>query len=253
MPRDAQRKLQADLDRIFQMRPVSEWDYERDLPKLFNSRANAVLSEELRLIPPVVSIPKCVRDKPQPLTVNGKKCFVPAGTYVSLVTTAAHRNPNYWPTGPPSDPEHPIHETSNTNNDLEEFKPERWFINKSEDSESAPNDRDERHLDTPTTLYRPRHGAYIPFSEGARSCLGRRFAQVQVLAVLATIFSQYSVELSLDDFATEAEVAGMTDEERSATWEKARLNVHKKLRENMQSIFTLKLTGPDVKVKFSKR
>ena len=257
---NAQRKLHADLDRIFQHRPTSEWDYERDLPTLLNSMANAVLSEELRLIPPVNSIPKCVREQ-QTLTVNGKKCFVPAGTYISLLTPAAHRNPNYWPTGPPSDPEHPIHSTSNTNNDLEEFKPERWFVPKSENAangvvprNNTPDERgEESHLDTRTTLYRPRHGSYIPFSEGARSCLGRRFAQVQVLAVLATIFSQYSVELALDDYATEAEVAGMSEEERGKVWEKARLNVHKVLSENMQSIFTLKMVGTDVKVVFKRR
>ena len=239
----AQRLLQADLDRILQRKPPSEWDYERDFPKLLNSMANAVLSEELRLIPPVTSIPKCVREQ-QSLTVNGKKCFVPVGTYISLVTPAAHRNPNYWPTNPPSDPDHPIHPTSNTDNDLEEFKPERWLLHvpKSEKANGIPDERED-------SLYRPRHGSYIPFSEGARSCLGRRFAQVEVLAVLATIFSQYSVELALDDY----EVAGLNEEERDKVWEKARLDVYRVLNENMQSIFTLKLVGVDVKLKFSKR
>ena len=252
---DAHRKLQADIDGIFQRRPTSEWDYERDFPKLLNSMANAVLSEELRLIPPVNAIPKCTRTQ-QSLTVNGKKCFVPAGTYISLLTPAAHRNPNYWPTGPPSDPEHPIHPISNTDNDLEEFKPERWLVQKSEKAESVPTtpaEREDNPLDAPTSLYRPRHGSYLPFSEGPRSCIGRRFAQVEVLAVLATIFSQYSVELALDDYATEAEVAGMSEAERSKVWEKARSNVHKMLNENMQNIFTLKLAGAGVKLRFLKR
>ena len=252
---DAQRKLQADLDRIFQRKPASEWDYERDFPKLLNSMANAVLCEELRLIPPVVAIPKCTR-KQQSLTINGKKCFIPANTYISLLTPAAHRNPNYWPTGPPSDPKHPIHPTSNTDNDLEEFKPERWFIHKTDTANSiptTPNERETNPLDTPTSLYRPRHGSYLPFSEGARSCIGRRFAQVEVLAVLATIFSQYSVELALDDYASETEVAGMSAQERERVWEMARLGVLRMLNENMQSIFTLKLVGVDVKLRFLRR
>ena len=220
----AQRALQADLDRIFAKRSPSQWDYEIDLPALINSMANAVLSEQLRLISPVVAIPKCVRDQPQPLTVNGKKCTVPAGTYVSIVTAAVHRNPNYWPAGPPSDPGSVTHPQSNTDNDLEQFKPERWL-----NASAAKGE---------TGLYRPRHGAYIPFSEGARSCLGRRFAQVEVLAVLAVIFTQYSVELALDE---------------GETWDQARDKVHKMFRENMVSIFTLKLAGCDAKVRFVRR
>ena len=251
---DAQRKLQADLDRIFQRKPTSEWDYDRDLPKLLNSMANAVLSEELRLIPPVIAIPKCTRTQ-QSLTVNGKRCFVPAGTYISLLTAAAHRNPNYWPTSPPSDPEHPIHPLSNTDNDLEEFKPERWFVQRSADSvpTTPADEREDNPLDVPTTLYRPRHGSYLPFSEGARSCLGRRFAQVEVMAVLATIFTQYSVELALHDYATEAEVAAMSEEERGKVWEKARLDVYRMLNEDMQAVITLKLAGTDVKLRFRRR
>lgn len=249
----AQRTLQADLDRILAGRPPSEWDYETYLPQLLSSMAGAVLNEELRLIPPVVSIPKCVREQPQQLNVNGKKCIVPADTYISLLTTAAHRNPNYWPTGPPS-PGNSIHPAMNGDNDLEEYKPERWFVNNSEQSKDDQlKDRGDSHLDVPTSLYRPRRGAYLPFSEGPRSCLGRRFAQVKVMASLATIFSEYSVELALDDSASEEQLKEMGDEESKATWEKAKSDAYRKLRENMRSLFTLQLRGEDIKVKFVKR
>lgn len=50
----SQARLHKDLDEIFGDRPVSQWDYERDVPKLFGSMAGAVMNEQLRLIPPVV-------------------------------------------------------------------------------------------------------------------------------------------------------------------------------------------------------
>ena len=249
----AQLALQADLDRLFPNGPPSHMDYETYFPQLLNSMAGAVLAEELRLIPPVIAIPKFVREQPQQLTINGKKCTVPADTYIKIFTPATHRNPNYWPTGPPSGLGDRINPAMNPDNDLEEFKPERWLVTKSEDSDGNNDDAGDSHPDAPTSLYRPRRGAYIPFSEGARSCLGRRFAQVKVMAVLATVFSEYSVELALDDFASEEELGSMSEGERRAVWEKGKEDAFRKLRTNMHSLFTLQLSGEDVKVRFVKR
>ena len=250
----AQLALQTDLDRLFPNGPPSHTDYETYFPQLLNSMAGAVLAEELRLIPSVIAIPKCVREQPQQLTINGKKCTVPADTYINIFAPAAHRNPNYWPTGPPSGLGDRINPAMNPDNDLEEFKPERWLVKKSEDADQGTNDGGgDSQPDAPTSLYRPRRGAYIPFSEGPRSCLGRRFAQVKVMAVLATIFSEYSVELALDDFASEEQLGKMSEGERRAVWEKAKEDAFRKLRTNMYSLFTLQLSGEDVKVRFVNR
>ncbi|KAH9266723.1 hypothetical protein BASA83_010401 [Batrachochytrium salamandrivorans] len=37
--------------------------------------------------------------------------------------------------------------------------------------------------------------AFIPFSEGARSCLGKRFAQVEFITALALIVQKYTIHL----------------------------------------------------------
>ncbi len=261
----AQRHLQSDLDEIFQGRPPSQWDYDQDIPKLFGSMAGAIMNEELRLIPPVTGIPKSSpKGSPQPLIVNGKKCTVPENTCVLFVAPAAHRNPNQWPTGPPSDPGHPTHPLSNTDNDLEEFKPERWLLdpNSKPSSTTMPNqdtDTDASSLgvntaaDTSSALYRPQKGAYIPFSEGYRSCLGRRFAQVEILAVLALIFSQYSVELAVDAYATDDEVAKMSDGEKRQVWRKAKEEVERQMRDDMASVITLQLRKGSIGLRFVKR
>ena len=259
----SQRHLQRDLDEIFEGRPVSQWDYDEVVPKLFGSMAGAVMNEELRLVAPVVGIPKSTaKGSPQPLNVDGKKCIVPENVYIQLASTGVHRNPKYWPTGPPSDPENPTHPLSNTDNDLEEFKPERWLLNPDAKNANMPEqdgDTEATSLgvntasDTSPALYRPPKGAYIPFSEGYRSCIGRRFAQVEILAVLALIFSQYSVELSVDAYASDEKVEKMSEKEKREVWDKAKAEVERQLRDDMGSVITLQLRKGDIGLRIVKR
>jgi cytochrome P450 len=219
------------------------------------------MNEELRLIPPVVNIPKStLPNSPQPLTVNGKECMVPGGTYINLNSVGVHRNPKYWPHGPTRTEEQGgrVHPTSNIDNDLEEFKPERWLISEGDKSQAkieAKTEGEEVDLtpDTASTMFRPPKGAYIPFSEGFRACLGRRFAQVEILATLAVIYQSHSVELCVDEFASEAEVESMSVDERKATWRKAKVEAERKIREEMGTIITLQMRGKGVKVRFCKR
>ncbi|KAF6228422.1 hypothetical protein HO133_008152 [Letharia lupina] len=260
----AQRHLQADLDEIFQGHPVSEAEYEKIIPKLFASMAGAVLNEELRLIAPVVGIPKStLKESPQPLEIGGKTCTVPADCYISLITPAVHRNPNQWPTGPPANPDKPTHPLSNLDNDLEEFKPERWILDPdAKNTASMPEQEADTEAsdlgvntaaDTSAALYRPPKGAYIPFSEGHRSCIGRRFAQVEILAVLALIFSQYSVELAVDAYVSDDEVDRMTDQAKFEVWSKARDEATRQMNEDMGAIITLQLRKGAIGIRFVKR
>lgn len=257
----SQERLHKDLDEIFGDRPLSSWDYDHDVPKLFGSMAGAVMNEELRLIPPVIGIPKSTpKNSPQPLTINGKRVVVPAGSHVTLDTAATHRNPKYWPTllGPNAT-------DAEIEADLDTFKPERWLL---DPSKSALQDEAHQHAstnadpddishdttsDTSSSLFRPPRGAYIPFSEGFRACLGRRFAQVEVLAVLAVIFRDYSVELALDEFASEDEVAGMNAAQQEQTWRKAKTRAEGLLKHGMGSIITIQMRGGKVPMKFVKR
>ncbi|KAL8684182.1 MAG: hypothetical protein Q9224_006540, partial [Gallowayella concinna] len=242
----SQRRLQHSLDRIFGSRPISEWDYEKDFTALFSTMAGAVLAEELRLIPPVPAIPKCIpaNSAPQTLVIDNQKHTIPPSTYINVVSLAAHRNPKTWPAGPPSDPENPVHPTSNTDNDLEEFKPERWLRETATSSDLAAggNEKDIFTEDAPNTatgtnashaLHRPPRGAYIPFSEGYRACLGRRFAQVEVLAVLAVVFKEFSVELAVDEYASDEEVDRMGVEEKREIYGKVTRDMQEKMREKM--------------------
>ncbi|KAI4089947.1 MAG: hypothetical protein LQ344_005048 [Seirophora lacunosa] len=265
----SQRRLQASLDHIFGSRPISAWDYERDFTALFSSLTGAVLAEELRLVPPVPAIPKCVpsNSPPQPLLINDKEYHIQPATYINLISTAAHRNPKTWPAGKPRDDADgpPVHPTSNIDNDLEEFKPERWLRDTTASDASASSDPEHAFVhteDAPSTStgtssssahHRPPRGAYVPFSEGFRACLGRRFAQVEVLAVLAVIFRTCSVELGVDAHASEEQVEGMGEAERRKVWGTVKAEVEALMREKMTMLFTMQLREGKVGLRVCRR
>lgn len=195
-----QRRVQEELDTIFEGRVPSSWSYDTDLPRLHSSLLQAVLNEQLRLIPPTITVPKMVAaNHPQPIQLSGTEHLVPAGTVIRLCIPSVHRNPKYWPTGPPRDPTKPFHPPCDPNHDLEEFNPDRWIVD--DPSQQSTGDggdpqpastRYHHHLFTPT------FGSYIPFSLAARACLGQRFAQISILAALAGILCRHSVELAVD-------------------------------------------------------
>lgn len=256
----SQAMLQKDLDDIFGDRPIDQWDYDHDVPKLLGGMCGAVMNEELRLIPPVVGIPKCTHS-PQPLTLAGRRIIVPENTQITLNTVASHRNPKHWPTlcGPNAS-------QAEIEQDLASWKPERWLLDPSKSSpagqhhaqQTQHSDSEEdiggpQSADTSPLLYKPERGAFIPFSEGYRACLGRRFAQIEVLAVLAAIFREYSVELDLDKYATDDEIAAMDDEAKRQTWDRAKDVAEDLLKHGMMTIITIQMRKGKVPVKFVKR
>ncbi len=109
----------------------------------------AIISETLRLKPPV---PGAIhRQTPSQGLWIDDDLFVPGDVYVAVPTYALHRDTRYW--GPRA----------------EEFWPERW-------------------LDT-DGKFNPSHGgdAFIPFSIGSYSCIGRVLAMIELRIVLSRI------------------------------------------------------------------
>nr|POE65363.1 putative cytochrome p450 cyp13a6 [Quercus suber] len=248
----SQRHLQEDLDKIFGDRPTSEWNYDEDVPKLFGSMCGAVMNEELRLIPPVVGIPKCTLDQPQGLTLGGRHVTVPANCYITLSTPSLHRNPKLWP--------------HTSEEDLLEFRPERWLLDPSETNNATADDEHaaaveegmdfdgpDTRPDTAASLFHPAKGAYIPFSDGYRSCIGRRFAQVEILAVLATIMKNYSVELDVSMFMTDAELETASPQAKKEVWMKAVARSQDLLKNAMQTIITIQMRKGQVPMRFVPR
>jgi cytochrome P450 len=241
----AQRAVQKEVQAIFGDEPPENWEYDANINNLLGGMLGAVLNEQLRLMPPVIAIPKHVtKAQDQVIILDGKKVTLPAGAHIALDTIAVHRNPRYWPTQPSK--------ITGQQNDLDDFKPERWLVKLAADGsqqiDSAPESEDEEDFggftghDTSAQLFRPVRGSYLPFSDGARSCLGRRLAQVKIMGVLAVIFQKYSIELAVDEWASDDEVMKMTNDEKKVVYKKAQDKARKTLR-GATTILTLKLHG----------
>lgn len=235
--------VQKEVQSVFGSTPPEKWDYDSSINALLGGIVGAVMNEQLRLMPPVIAIPKLVsKERDQTLILDGKTVTLPAGSHIALATVGVQRNPKYWPTRPSK--------VSSRPHDLYDFKPERWIVKTASDNahqvDSVVESEDEDGFegftgqDSSAELFRPVRGSYIPFSEGARSCLGRRLAQVEIMAVLAVIFQTYSIELAVDEWATDDEVARMNADERRALYQKAQEKARATLR-SATTILTLKL------------
>lgn len=262
-----QKRVQRELDVIFEGRSPKSWSYETDLPRLNVSLLQAVLNEQLRMIPPTITVPKLVANSPQALNIEGKQRVLPQGTRIRLCIPSVHRNPKYWPFTPRSKPSQEFHSPCDPDNDLEEFKPERWLMKERgtnispppspsrydtrSKSKSPPPSRGKTEFSTdPHTLFNPKRGSYIPFSLDSRACLGKRFATVEILAALAAILSSHTVELGVERFASEAELAEMDSEEKKRVWDKARDEGNRTWQSKASMLMTLALRG-DARVPFT--
>ena len=251
---DSQARLQGEVDSIVGSRSFEDWTYDVDMGRLYMSMVGATMNETLRLMPPIVDIPKIVKKGPQPLAIEGKTFMIQTNTFIHINTVSVHRNPQYWPHSPSK--------ISSKSHDLDDFVPERWLSPAIKSTQiSEPKEcRNSESVDRPETasfdsgdkLFTPIKGAFIPFSEGARACPGRRFAQVEITAVIAVIFKTHTVELDVSEWASDHEIEQVGNNERRAIYDKAKTKAIKLIRES-ESVVTLQMLGTNVPVRFVKR
>jgi cytochrome P450 len=243
---EKQRHLQADIDSIVGEKPISEWSYYDDMPRLFNSMPGAVIHEELRLIPAILNVPKSTHGD-QVVTLDGKQLTIPDKTFLHLNIVGTHRNPRYWPESP------------------DEFIPERWLPSQThskmenkpvvEKEVNGAEGLDSASFETSgsASLFKPVKGSYIPFSDGARACPGKRFAQVEGTAVLSAMFQKYSVELDVSEWASDEEIEKMSKNERRKVYQKAIDKARMIIRRSEQVITVQMLPGDKVPLRFVQR
>jgi len=167
--RHVQEKLRAEIrETLGKIRARGDSDFTVDdfdsMPYLI-----AVGKEVLRVYPIVTQIPRvATEDNVLPLTkpivgVSGKvytNLPVPAGTHTFISTIGYNLNKDVW--GP----------------DAHEFRPERWL-----DMEKKP--------ESPVGVY----GNLATFSGGTRSCIGWRFAVIEMHTFLVTLIRQFDFYL----------------------------------------------------------
>ena len=255
-----QKRLQTDIDTFFDGRDPCEWSYTDSASRLFGSCIDAVINESripppsdtfagltgnspaLRLFPPANIIPKhTAPGTSHVLRYNNREIHVPGNTTFNILAASTHRNPSYWPTQASK-----LH----SGNDLDDFKPERWVSSCPNESYTVDSgidlgtDQEECPADKPFT---PKKGSFIPYSIGQRECVGKRFAQIEMLAVMAVIFREWSVELVLEK--EDSLCAG----DRKDAWEKQREMAREHLSSGMEHYMTMQLKKGLIPLRIVKR
>jgi cytochrome P450 len=151
----------------------SQWDYGKCL-KL--RRCWAVIYETLRISHPLGQMMRTTGSARRILHVGDKDLVIPACTTIALNLPGMSTHPRYW--GFDSLIWNPKRFISNTNTNLGRTSPA------SLDTETLPPD---------TTT------SFFPWSFGKQVCPGKRFSQVELVAVLAALFRSHRLEIVPED------------------------------------------------------
>eukprot|EP00475_Leptophrys_vorax_P028897 TRINITY_DN4208_c0_g1_i2.p1 TRINITY_DN4208_c0_g1~~TRINITY_DN4208_c0_g1_i2.p1 ORF type:complete len:516 (+),score=123.00 TRINITY_DN4208_c0_g1_i2:2089-3636(+) len=111
--------------------------------------------ESLRMYPPFPMIGKYAV---RDHYLMEDKLFVPAGTLIGINSYVVHRDERFWP-------------------EPEKFDPSRFLLQ--EDGKPI-----KRH-----------HYAYLPFSAGARACMGKNFALIEIKLIIAVLLKRFKFSL----------------------------------------------------------
>lgn len=147
-----QKKLQAELDSALGLEEgVIQYESVKKLKYL-----EACINEGLRLLSTSsMGLPRVVGEGG--LDISGR--HFKEGTIVSVPSYTIHRNTKVW------------------GDDIEEYRPERWF------------ERDSNLIQK----------TFNPFSVGPRACVGKNLAILELFIIMATMFKRYEFVLESDE------------------------------------------------------
>jgi len=166
-------------------------DYAAIFPKVV--RIMAVMLETLRIYVPVIHLSR-ETVAPQAIQTSDRTYQIPGNCHVYVDSVALHLDKTLW-----RDLNNPDKtsktssgkSTANDNNtakpdDETLFRPTRWI--------NPPQ--------SPSPLFQPPRGTYLPWSAGPRVCPGQKMAQVEFTAIFLTLFRRHRIEvvpLKVDD------------------------------------------------------
>ncbi|MCJ1318707.1 hypothetical protein MMC15_004037 [Xylographa vitiligo] len=155
---------------------IETWKYGEVFPKL--NRCLAIMLETLRIYGPTPFIPRITSSTAttNTLSVQSRTFPIPPNTNVTINVQALHTNPHVW--GP----------------DALTWRPERWIQSGLRPEGKAS--QDEPNSFASESLVEAPKGTYIPWADGPRNCPGQKFARVEFVAVIATLFRNARVRSS---------------------------------------------------------
>lgn len=143
--------------------------------------------ETLRIHGSIVFIPRSTPPTlPQPLTIAGTTYTIPANTITIINNHAIQLNPETW------------------GDDSEQWKPDRWLTTVSTiDSGSSTSANVNKFASE--TLYHPPPGTFIPWADGPRNCPGKKFSQVEFVAIMVGLLRRHSVAPAIAEMETKGQ------------------------------------------------
>lgn len=216
---DIQKELQSSLDKLYANTAPSMWSYKEHFVALERSYTSAVVHEILRLYPSLPFFLRKIGPVGESIQLNNLSHTIPPDTTVFVNVSAVHQHPMIWDSNSPSPNEHKPYPFSS-------FNPSQW-------------------LETDGKVSTRPDGAYIPFSIGPRGCLGYKLAFVELCAIIARIFKEYSVEL------VTVEKEGMSEQARATAWQDALMVTEERMSAGVW--FDIGLKMKSVPIKFIRR
>ena len=221
-----QKHLQQDIDEALSNTTSTgqQWSYKSIYPALTDNMVGAVINETFRVASVLPFLPKIIpKGSPQSINIAGRTHVLPPNTLIVVNTSATHQHPKHWPQPPNSQL------PAGVSNPVASFNPRYWL---------GPRDAYEQGSYQPRGFLHPRLGTFIPFSDGSRGCLGKKFALVELSALLVRIFSEYSVELAVDVDEHKSSKANLKER-----WAKARANAEYQLSAGVEFDVSLRFQG----------
>jgi cytochrome P450 len=126
---------------------------------------------------------KCTNEHPQPLKIGDRTILIPPKTIIIPSYSAIHTHPRHW------------------GSDTLTWQPSRWITSTSSASTqtSADSKPDKNPPHSESIIEFPKYASpFIAWSAGSRSCPGRKFSQVEFVAVMAGLFREWKVKPVLE-------------------------------------------------------
>ncbi|EMR72622.1 putative cytochrome p450 monooxygenase protein [Eutypa lata UCREL1] len=159
---EVQDWISEEIQRVLGDRQPHEINYRTDFPRF--KRCLAVLYETLRLYTIVPAI-KWTGDRATTLTVGDKTLNLPAKTIILPSYCSIHMDPRYW------------------GSDSLTWRPSRWIRPSTVATELGDDEMDMNQ-----------RGVFLGWSEGTRDCPGKKFSQVEFVALMVGLFRQWRVD-----------------------------------------------------------
>ncbi len=112
--------------------------------------------------------------------------MIPSKTMVSLCLYAIHTMPRYWGV------------------DSLVWRPSRWIVSPIISRKDDNNHNSHNGLNA-ESIIEPRKGTFMPWSDGSRACPGKKFSEVEFVAVIITLLRDHRVRPTVMNGETEEE------------------------------------------------